>query len=112
MVSYVISTGVDDDDDLYCHLIVTFIIRLVQEATLTTWDLLLLTMYYNEIYNVSILVTLMSRSSLNYPTSVGGRRVNYFNFARKEVHGVRLVTCDSRHSPSLNTFPTCLLSPV
>ena len=40
------------------------------------------------------------------------RRVNYFNFARKEVHEVRLVTCDSRHSPSLDTFPTCLLSPV
>ena len=102
------------DDDLYCHQLVTFIIRLVQGATLTTWDLLLLTMYYNEIYNVSILVTLMSRSSLNYPTSVGGRsrRVNYFNFARKEVHEVRLVTCDSRHSPSLDTFPTCLLSPV
>ena len=54
----------------------------------------------------------MSRSSLKYPTSVGGRRVNYFNFARKEVHEVRLVTCDSRHSPSLDTFPTCLLSPV
>ena len=84
MVSYVISTGVDDDDDLYCHLIVTFIIRLVQEATLTTWDLLLLTMYYNEIYNVSILVTLMSRSSLNYPTSVGvGGSIILILLARK-----------------------------
>ena len=53
-------------------------------TTLTTWDLLLLTMYYNEIYNVSTLVTLMSRSSLNYPTSVGvGGSIILILLARK-----------------------------